>query len=140
MNFTKTLSLKVTPDFLALVRIEAAECGLDLSDFLRQRLGLAILKKSRHSNDKTLLSSLNVGQITNTPKRPQHLKPPNGSDPKVICMLACIANSLRDVASSLCSEAEQVSMPSGECWLAVMHEIEGHLATLISREDDKNAH
>lgn len=140
MSFTETLSLKVSADFLAMVRMEAAERGLSVSDFIRERLGVAALTKVAHSSDRTPLGSVSVGKAKSRPFRPQHLGMPNGSDPVIVCMLASVANGLREVASALGSDDSLAPVASADRWLAVMLEIEGRLSTLISHEDRKNAH
>lgn len=140
VSFTETLSLKVTADFLEMVRAEAAERGLGLSDLLREKLGVTASTKVSQSNDQSLRASPGVGKVMRRPVRPQHLGTPSGSDPVIVCMLASVANGLRDVARALGSDTSQVTASSAERWLAVILEIEGRLSTLVAREDNKNAH
>ncbi len=140
LSLTATLSVKVTPDFHFQVCSEAARRGLEMSDLLREMIGFACAPQVVASSGR-FPSSTSVACATKSkPRRPRLVGPPSGSDPVVICMLASVANGLREVASALGSQALPAPVMNVERWLAVMLEMEGRLANLIEIEDGKNAY
>lgn len=140
LSLTATLSVKVTPEFQLQVRNEADARSLHISDLLREKVGFTSAPQVPLNAVGSPSATSDAWQAKNKPTRPRLVAPPNGSDPVVVCLLASVANGLNQVAKGISREnASSARVADAQQWLDIMGAMDERLATLIAREDSKNA-
>jgi hypothetical protein len=140
LSLTATLSVKVTPEFQLQVRSEADARGLHISDLLREKVGFTSVPQAPLYAVGSPSATSDACQAKNKPTRPRLVAPPSGSDPVVVCLLASVANGLNQVAKGISREnSSSARVADAQQWLDIMRAMDERLATLIAREDGKNA-
>lgn len=141
LSLTATLSLKVTREFQLQLRIEADARRLHMSDLLREKVGFTMAPQAPRDAVRSSSATSDACEAKSKPTRLRLVAPPSGSDPVVVCLLASVANGLNQVAKGISREnTSSACVTDAQQWLDVMRAMEDRLATLIAREDGKNAH
>lgn len=139
-RFVANLSVKVTPEFEAQVRAEAAQRKVNISVVLRERLGIETLPDTETSPRPLQAVNPPTLKAVRRRRRPTHLASVGGSDPVVVRLLASVANGLGQTAQAIADHGATADAAAAANWLGALQSMDARLAHLIEHEERKNAH